>query len=181
MSSVSLPGRYLDGSGAEHDCILRGDRPEELELTGSHAPVPGERIVCRIPGLGLLTGRAAGRVNGASRLELDAGPAQRERVAARLAWYAAQAGGGADRREAVRVVPIRTEAVVTWKGAEILGYLRDVSANGASIDLTPRPEIGASVTVGRRRGHVARHTEGGIGVRFALPLSPQDVTESIVL
>ncbi|MBB2961900.1 PilZ domain-containing protein [Methylobacterium sp. R2-1] len=181
MSSVSLSGRYLDGSGAERDCTLRGDRPEELELTGSHALVPGERIVCRIPGLGLLRGRAAERVNGAFRFELEAGSAQRERLAARLAWYAAQAKGAPDRREAVRVVPIRTEVVVTWQGAEILGHLRDVSTTGASIDLTLRPEIGTSVTVGWRRGHVARHTEKGIGVRFALPLSPQDVTESIVL
>ncbi|MBA9070199.1 hypothetical protein FHR71_003963 [Methylobacterium sp. RAS18] len=109
MSSINLPGRYLDESGAERDCMLRGDTREALEITGGHIPVAGERIVCRIPGLGLLTGRVAEPTNGAFRLELEAGPAQRDRLAARLAWHAAQAGGASDRREAVRVVPIRTE------------------------------------------------------------------------
>lgn len=181
MSSVSLPGRYLDGSGTEHDCTLRGETPEALQIIGVHTPVPGERLVCRIPGLGLLTGRAAEAINGAFCLELEAGPAQRDRLAARLAWHAAQAGGASDRREAVRVVPIRTEIIVVWDGAEVFGHLRDVSANGASIDLMPRPEIGTAVTIGRRRAHVVRHTEGGIGVRLVLPLSLQDVNEGIVL
>ncbi|MCG5248256.1 PilZ domain-containing protein [Methylorubrum extorquens] len=181
MSSLSLPGRYLDGSGAERDCMVRGDTPEALEIAGSHAPVPGERIVCRVPGLGLLTGRAAGGANGAFRLELEASPARRNRLAARLAWHVAHAGESPDRREAARVVPIRSEVTVTWEGVETLGHIRDVSSNGASVDLTPRPAIGTAVTIGRRRGHVVRHTEGGIGVRLALPLSPHDVNESIVL
>lgn len=181
MSSVSLPGRYLDEAGVERDCILRGDTPDVLEIIGDRAPVPGERIVCRIPGLGLLRGRTAERANGAFCLDLEGGPVQRDRLAARLAWHAAQAHGAPDRREAVRVVPTRTEVIVIWEGAEALGRLRDVSVNGASVDLTPRPEIGTSATIGRRRSQVVRHTEGGIGVRFILPLSPQDVTENIVL
>ncbi|MCP1557488.1 UNVERIFIED_ORG: hypothetical protein M2438_001565 [Methylobacterium sp. SuP10 SLI 274] len=181
MSSVSLPGRYLDEAGVERDCILRGDTPDVLEIIGDRALVPGERIVCRIPGLGLLRGRTAERGDGAFRLDLEAGPDQRDRLAARLAWHAAQGEGAPDRREAVRVVPIRTEVVVIWDGAEALGRLRDVSINGASVDLTPRPEIRTSATIGRRRSQVIRHTEGGIGVRFILPLSPQDVTENIVL
>lgn len=181
MSSVSLPGRYLDGSGAERDCTLRGDTPEALEIAGDRAPVPGERIVCRIPGLGLLTGRAARLSDRTFHLELEAGPDQRDRLAARLAWHAAQGEGAPDRREAVRVVPIRTEVIVIWEGSEALGRLRDVSVSGASVDLTPRPEIGTSATIGRRRSQVVRHTEGGIGVRFVLPLSPQDVNDGIVL
>ncbi|KQQ13651.1 hypothetical protein ASF53_11810 [Methylobacterium sp. Leaf123] len=161
--------------------MLRGDTPETLEVTGGHVPIPGERIVCRIPGLGLLAGRAVRPADRVFRLGLEAGPAQRSRLAARLAWHAAQASGAPDRREAVRVVPVQTEVVVIWDGGEALGRLRDVSINGASVDLTPRPGIGASATIGRRRSQVVRHTEGGIGVRFVLPLSPQDVTENIVL
>lgn len=181
MSSVSLPGRYLDGSGAERDCTLRGDTPEALEIAGDRVPVPGERIVCRIPGLGLLTGRAARLSDGTFHLELQAGPVQKDRLAARLTWHAGQADGASDRREAVRIMPIRTGVVVVWDGAEAHGHLRDVSANGASVDLALRPEIGTPIVIGRRRGHVVRHTEAGIGVRFVLPLSPQDVTENIVL
>lgn len=179
--SVELPGRYLDGSGAERDCTVRGITPDALQIAGGHTPALGELIVCRIPGLGLLRGRAAERTNGVFRLDLEAGPAQRARLAARLAWHATQASGATDRREAVRVVPIRTDVVVAWDGGEALGRLRDVSINGASVDLTPRPGIGISATIGRRRSQVIRHTEGGIGVRFVLPLSPQDVTEDIVL
>lgn len=181
VPSVSLPGRYLDGSGTERDCMLRGDTPETLEVTGGHVPIPGERIVCRIPGLGLLAGRAVRPADRVFRLDLEAGPAQRSRLAARLAWHAARASGAPDRREAVRVVPVQTEVVVVWDGAEVFGHLRDVSTNGASIDLAPRPEIGTAVTVGRRRAHVVRYTEGGIGVCLVLPLSLQDVNESTVL
>lgn len=181
MSSVSLSGRYLDGSGTERDCTLRGNSPEALEVTGNHEPFVGERVICRIPGLGLIIGRALEPAGGAFRLELEAGHTQRDRLAARLAWHAAQASEAPDRREAVRIVPLRSEVVVTWGGVEIAGQLRDVSANGASVDLTPRPEIGTLITIGWRRAHVRRHTEGGVGVRFVLPLSPQDVTDSIVL
>ncbi|CAO4164014.1 PilZ domain-containing protein [Methylorubrum populi] len=181
MSSVCLPGRYLDEAGVERDCMLCGDTPDVLEIIGDRAPVPGERIVCRIPGLGLFRGRTAERTNGAFRLDLEAGPDQRGRLAARLAWHAAQMSGASERREAVRVVPIRTGVVVVWDGAEVHGCLRDVSANGASVDLAPRPGIGTPIVIGRRRGHVVRHTEAGIGVRFVLPLSSQDVTENIVL
>lgn len=181
MSSVSLSGRYLDGSGAERDCTLRGNSPETIEITGSHKPFPGERVICRIPGLGLIIGRALKPVGGAFRLELEAGHAQRERIAARLAWHAAQGDGTLDQREAVRVVPIRTKVIVAWEGAEVSGHLRDVSANSAFVNLSPCPEIGTTVTIGRRRARVVRRTESGIAVRFVLPLSPQDVTESIVL
>ncbi|WP_177232342.1 PilZ domain-containing protein [Methylobacterium gossipiicola] len=154
---------------------------DDLEILVDVAPVPLSRVVCRIPGLGVLAGRAAFVTERSFGLGLEAGMDQRRRLAARIGWHHAQALSGPDRRGTARVVPSHPGVVVRWGDVEEAGTLRDVSTGGAAVDVASRPPVGFPVTLGVRRATVVRHTETGIGVRFALPLNPENVTESVVL
>jgi hypothetical protein len=179
--SVELPGRWLDPAGVERDCTVVGDTPDALQVRTAAAPLEGARVVCRVPDLGTLRGLARGPSANGFRLEVQAGEEARRRLAARLRWHAAGPGPGAERRDAIRIVPHRPEVRVAWDGGGCLGRLRDVSTHGAAVELDPLPPVGTAITVGCRRAHVVRRMEAAVGLRFILPLRPADVTEDVVL
>jgi hypothetical protein len=53
--------------------------------------------------------------------------------------------------------------------------------SGAAIATESKPSIGSAITVGSTAAKVVRHFQGGIGVEFRLPLSPDRFSENIVL
>jgi hypothetical protein len=178
---IELVGRFLAPDGSERACRLRVASLDDMQVVGGGVLSEGTPVICDIAGLGLLRASAGLPTPGGFTLILETGDAQRTRLAARLGWHQAKALGRVDLRRNARVVPAWTAVSVRWPGGEVEGTLRDVSADGTAVDLSPRPDVGSAVTVGRRRGTVVRHTEHGIGVRFSLPLRPEDVTEHVRL
>jgi hypothetical protein len=168
-------------SGTEHACRVRCADLAEVEILDGPIPGIGGRVVCRVDGLGMLLGIAGAASDEGFRLVLHATPLQSRRLAGRLRWHREQGAGRPDMRAGDRIVTASTEVCVSWPDGQAMGTLRDVSAGGASVDVTPSPAIGTPVSLGRRRGTVVRHTELGIAVRFVLPLRPEDVTEDVVL
>lgn len=177
----SFPGRFVDPDGVERACVVRGRSVDDLSIAGDGIPADGRRFACRIESLGLLHGSIAGVREGRLVLSLAEAAPRSARIAARIAWHRARLEGGPELRSDPRVVPTRSVVPLRWRGGETEGTLTDVSAGGAALVADPRPAVGEPVTVGMRRGVVVRHTEAGIGIRFTLPLRPEDVTEDIRL
>ena len=178
---VTLAACFMDTRGAEHVCMIRCTGLEDIEVVGGAVPVVCEVLVCRVDGLGVLRGIAGKASRDRFRFMLIAGSSQRQRLAGRLRWHHERASGRADLRQGERIVPDWPDVVVNWAGRHAAGRLHDVSTGGAAITVDPRPAVGTSVTLGRRRGTVVRHTEDGVGVAFVLPLRPEDVREDIIL
>ncbi|MBH9807737.1 PilZ domain-containing protein, partial [Clostridioides difficile] len=57
-------------------------------------------------------------------------------------------------------------------GREIRARLIDISMSGVAISCPVPLPLGAAVTVGSTPGRLVRYFEGGFGVQFLLPLSP---------
>ena len=84
--------------------------------------------------------------------------------------------GAGEQRVGERVVPVDPKVFVMLPDeTEVDAHILDVSVTGVALAMTHRPPVGTALTVGRRRAHVVRHTESGVGVRFVMPLHPQDV------
>ncbi|MEH3061512.1 MAG: pilus assembly protein PilZ [Methylobacterium radiotolerans] len=180
MTAIDLPARYLDAAGVERGCVVRCASLDDIVVETEAVSAAGERVVCRIDGLGMLGGIVEDPAPGAFRLNPEAGAERRRRLAARIQWLRDAAGGG-ERRAAERVVPRSRGVVLGWSGMRTAGRLRDLSATGAAVELQPRPPLGAPVTIGARRAIVARHIEGGVAVHFTLPLHPADVHQDTIL
>jgi len=57
----------------------------------------------------------------------------------------------------------------------------DLSMTGAALVLDERPDVGATVTVGKRYATVVRHTPEGVGVAFRMPFGPLTFNERVIL
>ena len=66
-------------------------------------------------------------------------------------------------------------------GRVIAARIIDLSMSGAAIATAITPPIGASVVTGTTPARVVRHFEGGIGVQFMLPISPDRFHEGLTL
>lgn len=180
MAAIVLPARYLDAAGVERDCVVRCASLDDIVVETDAVPAAGDKVVCRVEGLGTLGGIIEGPAAGGFRLNPRAGVERRRRMAARIDWLRDAAAGG-ERRAAERVVPRSQDVVLGWAGMRTAGRLKDLSATGAAVELQTRPPLGAPVTIGARKAIVARHIEGGVAVRFTLPLHPGDVHQDTIL
>lgn len=180
MAAIVLPARYLDAAGIERDCVVRCGSLDDIVVETDAVPAAGDKVVCRVDGLGTLGGIVEGPAPGGFRLDPKAGAERRRRLDARIDWLR-DAAAGDEKRAAERIVPRSRDVVLGWGGMRTAGRLRDLSATGAAIELQTRPPLGAAVTIGARRAIVARHIEGGVAVRFTLPLHPGDVHQDTIL
>ncbi len=57
-------------------------------------------------------------------------------------------------------------------GREVVARLIDISLSGVAIQCPVQPPMGSVVTVGSTPGRLVRFFDGGFGVQFMLPLSP---------
>ncbi|TXN75746.1 pilus assembly protein PilZ [Methylobacterium sp. WL18] len=106
---------------------------------------------------------------------------RRSRIEARLTWLRS-AGERDDQREATRIVPVHREVRVQLYGDRISeAVVADLSMTGAALLLSERPEIGTTVTVGKRYATVVRHTPDGVGVAFRMPFGPLTFNERVIL
>jgi hypothetical protein len=110
-----------------------------------------------------------------------ASPERRSRIEARLTWLRS-AGERDDQRQATRIVPVHREVRVQLQSNRVTeAVVADLSMTGAALFLTARPEIGTTITVGKRYATVVRHTLEGIGVAFRMPFGPLTFNERVIL
>lgn len=180
---LAILGRYMLATRQEYPCQSVDISPGGLSLITPVRGLIGERIVIYLEHLGRIEGQIVRHTEHGLALSITATIRKRDKLASQLTWLAnRQSLGLPEDRRHERISPRHLAvAVKLANNREVAGRLIDISLSGAALTLAQRPEIGASITLGRTPGRVVRHFEGGVGVEFLLPLSPDRFDETIVL
>jgi hypothetical protein len=180
---LALLGRYMLASRHEYPCQSVDMSPGGLALVAPVQGLIGERIVVYLESIGRLEGQIVRHTEHGLALFITATVRKRDKLASQLTWLAnRQSLGLPEDRRHERIAPRHTAVrVVVDQRHEFTGRLVDVSLSGAALTTEIRPEMGASVTIGRTPARVVRRFDGGIAVEFLLPLSPDRFDENIVL
>ncbi|XYD12614.1 PilZ domain-containing protein (plasmid) [Methylobacterium sp. NMS12] len=112
--------------------------------------------------------------------EVVANPERRSRIEARLEWLRG-VGDKEDQRQAARIVPVHRDVRVAQGVRAAEAFVADLSMTGAALIMDKRPQVGATVTVGKRFATVVRHTPEGVGVAFRLPFGRLTFNERVIL
>lgn len=180
---VALLGRYMLSDYQEYPCQTIEMSPGGASITAPVNGRLGERVVIYLEHLGRIEGEITRLMPDGFALSIQAASRKRDKMASQLTWLTnRQVLGLPEDRRHERLTPRILSVVVRLEsGREVAGRLIDVSLSGAAIATESKPAIGMAVTVGQTNCKVVRHFQGGIGVEFRLPLSPDRFDENIVL
>ena len=180
---VALLGRYMLADRREFPCQTVDMSPGGVRLTCAVLGGLDERVVLYLENIGRIEGTVARFPEGGMAVRLIATQRKRDKIASQLTWLAnREALGLPEGRTHERLTP--TQAGVTLKlesGREVAARIIDVSMSGVALSTVTTPPIGVSLMVGRTPGRVVRYFEGGIGVSFMLPISPDLFHEGLRL
>ncbi|WP_336488879.1 PilZ domain-containing protein [Methylobacterium nigriterrae] len=180
---VAILGRYMLADRREFPCQTIDMSPGGVRLTCSVVGQIGERVVLYLEHIGRIEGIISRHTAGGFAVHLNATPRKRDKIASQLTWLAnRETLGLPEGRSHERLVP--THPGVTLRldsGREIAVRIIDVSMSGAAIASATMPAIGAIVSVGRTPGRIVRYFEGGFGVQFLLPISPDKFHDGMTL
>lgn len=171
---VAVLGRYMLSDRREYPCQTLDMSPGGVRLTCAVQGEIGERVVLYLEHIGRIEGVIARLCKGGFAVQLNATPRKRDKLASQLTWLAnREILGLPEGRSHERLVPTQTAVVLRLDGGrEIRARLIDISMSGVAISCPVALPLGAAVTVGSTPGRLVRYFEGGFGVQFLLPLSP---------
>jgi hypothetical protein len=180
---VALLGRYMLPNRQEYPCQTIDMSPGSVSLSAPVRGDIGERVIVYLEHIGRVEGEIARHLPHGFAMSIQAAPHKRDKMASQLTWFAnRRALGLPEDRRHERIVPRSLAVTVRLEsGREVPARLIDVSLSGAAIAMSSKPAIGAGIVVGSTNAKVVRHFEGGIGIEFRLPLSPDRLDENIVL
>ncbi|KAB1074202.1 PilZ domain-containing protein [Methylobacterium planeticum] len=180
---VAILGRYMLSDRREFPCQTIDMSPGGVRLTCVAVGEIGERVVLYLEHIGRIEGTIARHTAGGFAVQLTATPRKRDKIASQLTWLAnRETLGLPEGRSHERLTPIQPGIVLRLEsGRELPGRIVDVSMSGAAIACTSQPPLGAVVAVGRTPGRIVRYFEGGFGVQFLLPISPDKFHEGMTL
>ena len=171
---VSVLGRFMLADRREYPCQTVDMSPGGVRLTCAVRGEVGERVVLYLEHIGRIEGRIARLCADGFAVQLNATPRKRDKLASQLTWLAnREMLGLPEGRSHERLVPTHTAVLLRIDGGrEIPARLIDISMSGVAIACPFALPLGAAVTVGSTPGRLVRYFEGGFGVQFLLPLSP---------
>ncbi|HEX8416889.1 MAG TPA: PilZ domain-containing protein [Methylobacterium sp.] len=180
---VALLGRYMLSDRREYPCQTVDMSPGGVRLTCAVLGALNERVVLYLENIGRIEGVVARLPPGGMAVQLSATPRKRDKIASQLTWLANRDSLGLpEGRTHERLTPEQPAVTLRLEsGREVAARIIDVSMSGVALTTGTTPPIGASLMVGRTPGRVIRYFEGGLGVQFMLPISPDDFHEGLVL
>ncbi|WP_244478148.1 MULTISPECIES: PilZ domain-containing protein [unclassified Methylobacterium] len=180
---VSLLGRYMLADRREYPCQTVDMSPGGVRLTCAVLGELEERVVLYLERIGRIEGTIARFPSGGMAVRLSATQRKRDKIASQLTWISnREALGLPEGRNHERLTPQETGVLLKLEnGREVAARIIDVSLSGVALSTQAQPPVGMSVMVGRTPGRVVRYFEGGIGVGFMLPISPDLFHEGLTL
>lgn len=164
---ISLPVRFMLAEGSEHRGLLFDMSPGGLSVTSELIPPIDMRIVLYIDDIGRVEGVVARHHPYGFAVHLATTQTRRDKIAERLIFHANSHRLRADdlRAHERTETDHRTRCVLP-DGSALNCRVLDLSLTGAAIEITPAPEIGTEIVIGRMQGRVVRLIENGVAVRF---------------
>ncbi|NEU11386.1 PilZ domain-containing protein [Methylobacterium sp. BTF04] len=179
---VSMLGRYMLSDRREYPCQTVDMSPGGVRLICAVIGDLDERVVLYLEHVGRIEGTIARHTTGGFAVHLNATQRKRDKIASQLTWIAnREMLGLPEGRTHERLTPHQTGVVLRLEsGREVQARIIDVSMSGIALSTGTTPPLGASLMVGRTPGRVIRYFEGGIGVQFMLPISPDLFHEGLI-
>ena len=161
-----LKARFLSVDGSERPCLVVNISAGGALLRAKQPPKFGESIVVYIDDLGRFESTVVRSRDKSFAITFNKKRAKRAKTADNLTKVLNREGVADDRRGAPRIRHDSPATVILEDGIEQNCAILDVSLTGASIEINPRPPLGARLILGRMTAKVVRRHEKGVGVVF---------------
>ena len=166
---LPLKARFLGQNGEERPCLVINVSAGGALLRANSPPREGENVVLYIDEVGRFEGRVIRSTAHEFAVDYRGRRSKTRRTADSLTLTLNNGSAGPDRRAAPRI-KTDARAVVRLESGEVqFCSIMDISLTGASIEIDPRPPLGAQITLGKMAAKVVRRHEKGVGVVFSGP------------
>lgn len=178
---VSLLGRYMLPSKREFPCQTTAMSPGDVVLVGPVVGAVADPVIAYIDHIGRLEGRIQAVFDGGFAMSIEATLRKRDKLADQLTWLANRHALNLpeDRRHERTAPRTNVSQIALPDGRSYSCRILDLSLSGAAISMNVTPAIGTPVALGRLRGRIVRHFEGGIAIEFAAVQTPASLDASI--
>jgi len=166
---LDLPARIVINAVDEYEGRLLNISPGDMALICDAKVTVGDAAVITIEGLDVIETTVARRFPGGFAVSFLLSKRRRALLTEQLMLCANPefSDGLGDRRSSPRHQTGNARTVCRLEdGSSLFVKIIDTAVNGVAVDASRRPEIGASIHVGRRRGVVTRHTPRGFIVVY---------------
>ena len=164
---LPLKARFLRADGEEHPCLVANISAGGALLRAKNPPAENESVVIYIDDIGRFEARVVRSGKHSFAVDYRGRRAKSARTADSLIHALNNQGRRADQRVAPRIKQ-EAHATVRLESGEIVPCsILDISLTGASIEIEPRPPLGAQLTLGKMNAKVVRRHEKGVGVVFS--------------
>jgi hypothetical protein len=156
-----LDARFMLPDRRECRCKIAGLSVDGALFITSERPPVGTSIIAYITSVGRTAGYVAGLSPAGLLVRFSGTEAQRMRIREQLSVPAT-----GEQRRAPRVVLHDANSVLMANGESVPCVVRDISLTGAALLTKLRPAVESTVYIGRMKGRVVRHFDGGIAIEF---------------
>jgi len=168
--AVPLVVKMLLEDGTEEEAIIRDISAGGASLLSEQRPAAGTRVILYIRDVGRMECSVIRAHPHGFAVDFYCSKARRDKIADKLTWLANRSRLGLSDDGLVLDGSKGEEAdLVISTGVTMTCRIVGLSLNGASVQVSPRPSIGAEVVLGRMRGTVTHHLPGGVGIEFTGP------------
>ena len=163
-------------------CWARSVSPIQMVVSCGQSLTRGQMVAAQLSEIGGVVGRVDRIVEGDVAIRLLLDETARAKLSAKIAWYRKRVLHAADdNRSYKRWRPaVRESTVLMADGSTQRCSLLDVSASGAAVATTLRPDIGMPLAVGQLVGKVVRHLDEGFALQF-LSVQEESAVEGLLL
>lgn len=166
---VNILGRYMLPSRREYPCQVVDMSPGGARLVAPESGAPGDRVIAYLDHIGRIEGLVSRLFDGGFAMTINATERKRDKLAAQLTWLANrhELKLPEDRRHDRIEVRNPISQVVLPDDRSYGCRIVDMSLSGAAVRSEVCPAIGTPVLLGKTRGRVIRHFEGGFAIEFS--------------
>lgn len=164
---LPLKARYLTRDGSEHACLVANISAGGALLRAKHPPLENEAVVLYIDEVGRFEGKVVRAGRHSFAVDYRGRRAKSARTADALTELINNRGRRIDRRAMPRIRQDAPATVMLETGETIPCSILDISLTGASIEIDPRPPLGARLKLGKMAAKVVRRHEKGVAVVFS--------------
>lgn len=161
-----LKARFLNEAGQERPCIVVNVSAGGAYIHAKNPPAFGENVVLYIEGLGRFEAQVIRSGADSFAVAYQIKRAKRARTADDLTEIVNRGRRSRSRRVNPRIRQDAPTIVHFEDGRSVKCGILDISLTGASIEISPRPPLGAHLILGRMTAKVVRRHEKGVAVIF---------------
>ncbi len=161
-----LKARFMTDAGEERPCLVVNASAGGALMKAKTPPPFGASVVVYIDGVGRFEGRVIRSSGNVFAVNYEKKRRKNARTADALTEVVNRDKRGPDRRAGPRIRHDSPAKVYFDDGRVEDCAILDISLTGASIEISPRPPLGARLILGRMSAKVVRRHEKGVGVVF---------------